>query len=102
MSKVKPIVVRNVGELARALRLSPSDAVELEIRSQINDKIIEGVRLSGLTHAQVAKAVGTSRSRLTAILNRDRSHVSTDLLLRILLGLGYRTKISFRRIRSAA
>lgn len=102
MNKLKPIIVRNVGELASALRLSPADAVDLEIRSQINDKIIDAVKRSGLTHAQVAKAARTSRSRLTAILNRDRSHVSTDLLLRILMALGYRTKMSFRRVRSAA
>ena len=102
MNNVKPIVVRSAGELASALRLSPADAVEMDIRGQINDKIIEAVKRSGLTHAQVAKTVGTSRSRLTALLNRDRSHVSTDLLLRILVALGYRTKVSFRRIQTAA
>jgi predicted XRE-type DNA-binding protein len=102
MNKLKPVVVRNANELAHALDLSPSDAVELEIRAQINDKIIDAVKKSGLTHAQVAKAAGTSRSRLTAILNRDRTHVSTDLMLRILAALGYRTRISFHRVRSVA
>lgn len=102
MNKIKPVIVRSAGELARALRLSPSDAVELEIRSQINDKIIDAVKRSGLTHAQVAKASGTSRSRLTALLNRDRAHVSTDLMLRILAALGYQTKMSFRQLSTAA
>lgn len=102
MNKPKPIVVRSAAELAGALRLSPSEAVELEVRSQLNDKIIEAVRKSGLTHAQVAKAARTSRTRLTAILNHDRTHVSTDLMLRILATLGYRTKISFHRVRHAA
>ena len=34
---LKPVIVRNAGELARALRLSRSVAAELEIRNQIND-----------------------------------------------------------------
>ena|SRR5688572_30735714 len=102
MKKLKGIVVRNASELARALRLSPTEAVEMEVRSQLNDKIIAAVTRSGLTHAQVAKAAGTSRSRLTAILNRDRTNVSTDLMLRILASLGYRTKMTFTRIRPAA
>jgi predicted XRE-type DNA-binding protein len=102
MSKAKPAVARNADELAHALGLSPADAAEMEIRSRINDKIIEAARKSGLTHAQLAKAARTSRSRLTAILNRNRTHVSTDLMLRVLAALGYRTKVSFRRIRVAA
>ena len=76
MKKVKAIVVRNASELARALNLEPSEAVEIEVRSQLNDKIIEAVARAGMTHAQVAKLAGTSRSRLTAILNRDRTNVS--------------------------
>ncbi|MBC8106834.1 MAG: XRE family transcriptional regulator [Anaerolineae bacterium] len=101
-AKVKPIIVRNTLELAKALGLSASDAVEMDVRSQLNDKIIAAVTKSGLTHAQVAKAAGTSRSRLTAILNRDRTNVSTDLMLRILASMGYRTKMTFTRIRPAA
>ena len=102
MSRAKPIVVRNAAELARALGLPPAEAVELEVRSRLNDKIIVAVRKSGLTHAQVASVARTSRSRLTAILNRDRTSVSTDLMLRILAALGYRTRMSFQRVRSAA
>jgi predicted XRE-type DNA-binding protein len=102
MNKTKAVVVRNARELARALDLSPLDAAEMEVRRQINDKIVEAVKRSGLTHAQVAKAAGTSRSRVTGILNRDRRHVSTDLMLRILAALGYETRMTFRRVRSAA
>jgi transcriptional regulator with XRE-family HTH domain len=102
MKKIKPVTVRNARELASALGLSPADAIELEIRSDINDKIIAAVKKSGLTHAQVAKAAGTSRTRLTAILNHDRTSVSTDLMLRILAALGYRTRLTFHPSRPAA
>ena len=43
-----------------------------------------------------------SRTRLTAILNRNTAHVSTELMLRMLAVLGYRAKITFVRARSAA
>ncbi len=65
--------------MAEALGLSPADAVEH----------------SGITHAQASAAADISRTRLTAILNGNTSHVSTDLMLRILAALGYRAKITF-------
>src|SRR5271170_811811 len=102
MNKPKTIVTRTPEQLAEALGLSPADAAEIVLRSQLNDKIIAVVKKGGLTHAQVAKAAQTSRTRLTAILNRNTAHVSTDLMLRILLALGYRARISFTRSHRAA
>ena len=100
--KRNSIVTRTAQDLAEVLGLSPLDAVELEVRTELNDRIIRIARRSGLTHAQVAKAAGTSRSRVTAILNRDTHDVSTDLLLRIAAALGYRARITLRRARRAA
>ena len=37
----------------------------------------------------------TSRTRVTAIMNRKTKNISTDLLLRVLYALGYTAKISF-------
>jgi predicted XRE-type DNA-binding protein len=102
MKKARVVVARDARELAAALGLSPSEGVEIEVRSQVNDKIVEAVEESGLTHAEVAKLARTSRARLTAILNRNTAHVSTDLMLRILAALGYRANITFRRTRQAA
>jgi predicted XRE-type DNA-binding protein len=95
--KSNGVVARNVIELADALGLSPADAVEIEVRSALNDKIVEIVKKLELTHVQVAKLAETSRTRVTAILNRNTQAVSTDLLLRILARLGYRAKISFSK-----
>lgn len=102
MKKAKPVIAKDAFSLARALRLSVADAVEMSVRRQLNDKIIDAVKRSGLSHVQVAKAARTSRTRLTAILNRNTSHVSTDLMFRILTVLGYRPKITFHRARPAA
>jgi predicted XRE-type DNA-binding protein len=84
MKKVKPVVARNSRELAAVLGLTPADGLEIEIRSDLNDKIIEVVRKRGLTHDQVARLAHTSRTRVTAILNRNTQDISTDLMLRCL------------------
>ena len=102
MKKRKSIITRTSTELAGALGLSPLDAAELEVRSALNDQIIKIVRRQRLTHAQVAKAARTSRSRATAILNRNTHEVSTDLLLRIVASLGYRARVTLHRARPAA
>jgi predicted XRE-type DNA-binding protein len=95
--KSKSVVAKNAFELADALGLTPADAVEIEVRSALNDKIVEIVKKLGLTHVQVSKLAETSRTRVTAILNRNTQEVSTDLLLRILARLGYRARISFSK-----
>lgn len=96
MKKSKAIVTRTAAELAKALGLTPADGLEIEIRSDLNDKIIEVVEKKGLTHAQVAKLAGTSRTRVTAIMNRNTFETSTDLMLRILAALGVQAKLQFR------
>jgi predicted XRE-type DNA-binding protein len=102
MKRHKSIITHTAEELAAVLGLSSLDAVEIEVRSELNDRIIQIVRRSGLTHAQVAKAAKTSRTRITAILNRSTHDVSTDLLLRIVGALGYRARITLRRSKAAA
>ena len=97
MKTPKSLVAKSVKDLAQILALSPAAGAEIELRSELNDKVIEIVRRTGLTHDQVAKLARTSRSRVTAILNRNTKDVSTDLLLRIIISLGYRAKITFSR-----
>lgn len=97
MKKVKPIVARNARELAKALGLTPAAGLEIEIRSDLNDKIIEVVNKRELTHSQVAKLARTSRTRITAILNRNTQDISTDLMLRVIASLGVQAKLQFRK-----
>ena len=55
-----------------------------------------------ITHAEIAKRAGTSRTRVTAIMNDDLEHVSSDLLIRILASLGYRVRVSVVKTDAAA
>ena len=96
MKKVRPVVARNARELAKVLGLSPANGMEIEFRSDLNDKIIEVVSKKGLTHSDVARLAHTSRTRVTAILNRNTHDISTDLMLRVLASLGVQAKLQFK------
>jgi predicted XRE-type DNA-binding protein len=97
MKNPKIIATKNATQLAEVLGLPPADGADMQLRSDLNDKIIATVQKAGLTHTQVAKLAHTSRSRITALLNRNTKDISTDLMLRVMAGLGYRAKISFSR-----
>lgn len=102
MPRLKPVVASTPEELAAALGLSPADAKEWQVQHVLVKRLKEIARRKGITHADIAKRAGTLRSRVTAILNDDLDHVSSDLLIRILGSLGYRVKVSVVRSDSAA
>lgn len=93
--KVNSIRANNGRDLAQLLNLSKEDSVAMELRVAVLKKIISEIGKQELTHAQAAELTGTSRSRMTAILNGAIQDVSTDLLLRVLAALGIRARISF-------
>ena len=97
MKKSKAVIAKTPAELAKALGLTPADGAEIELRSSLNSKIAEIVARKRLTHNQVAKLARTSRTRVTAIMNRNTKDISTDLLLRVLYALGYTARITFQR-----
>jgi predicted XRE-type DNA-binding protein len=97
MRKSKAVVAKTSVGLAKALGLTPADGAEIALRSNLNSKIVEVVGRKRLTHNQVAKLARTSRTRVTAIMNRNTKDISTDLLLRVLYALGYTARITFQR-----
>ncbi|HEY1204813.1 MAG: XRE family transcriptional regulator [Bryobacteraceae bacterium] len=102
MHKLRPIVARTPEELASALGLSGLAAKEWQVQWVLLKRLKEIARQRKITHAEIAKRAGTSRTRVTAILNDDLEHVSSDLLIRILASLGYRVKVSVVRADTAA
>jgi predicted XRE-type DNA-binding protein len=102
MNRLKPIVARTPEELAGALGLPGVAAKEWRVQHILLKRLKEIARQQKVTHAEIAKRAGTSRTRVTAILNDDLQHVSSDLLIRILASLGYRVKVSVVRADTAA
>jgi len=95
--KTYPIITRDAYQLAKALGLKPAEGAAIQLRSELNSKLIKLVTQKKLTHAQVARLARTSRTRITAIMNRNTIDVSTDLLLRVLHALGYTATVKFHR-----
>jgi predicted XRE-type DNA-binding protein len=102
MNRLKPVIARTPEELAGALGLPAIAAKEWQVQHVLVKRLKEVARRHKITHAEIAKRAGTSRTRVTAILNDDIQHVSTDLLIRILASLGYRVKVSVVRSDTAA
>lgn len=84
-------------QLASALDLDQSHAVEWEIRYSITKKIIEIVEKNQLTVSEVAKKAGTSRARITKILKGESLGISLDVLVKIVASLGQTMKINFKK-----
>ena len=102
MPRLKPIIASTPEELAAALGLSGSEAKEWQVQHVLLKRLQDVVRRENITHAEIAKRAATSRTRVTAILNGDLEHVSSDLLIRILASLGYRVRVSVVRSKSGA
>lgn len=102
MRRLKPIVATTQEDLAGALGLSAVAAKEWQFQHALLKRLQEIVRRQKITHAGVARRAGTARTRVTAILNDDLEHVSSDLLIRILGSLGFRVRVSVVRSDRAA
>jgi predicted XRE-type DNA-binding protein len=102
MPRMKPIVATTPEELAGALGLPAVAVKEWQVQHVLLKRLKAIVRRQQITHAEIARRAGTSRTRVTAILNDDLEHVSSDLLIRILASLGYRVRVSVVRSDSAA
>ena len=95
----KNVTVRTAEELGRVLGLSMADTAEIEFRSELIVALSKIIQAGRLTHADIAKGAGTSRTRVTAIANGNTHGVSTDVLIRVLAATGYRAEV---RVKKAA
>ena len=102
MPKLKPIVAATPEALAGALGLSSTESREWQVQHALLTRLKDIARRQKFTHAEIARRSATSRTRVTAILNDNLEHVSTDLLIRILASLGYKVKVSVVKTRTAA
>jgi len=93
----KLIKVRTAAEFGHALGLSASDTAEMKFRSDLTVSLTKIIQAGQLTHADIAKRAGTSRTRVTAIANGNTQGVSTDVLIRVLAVIGHQTEIRVKK-----
>lgn len=80
-----------VGSAADFLGLSDEEAVYVELKLKLANRLKETRRKSHLTQTQLAKKIDSSQSRVAKMETGDRS-VSLDLLIKSLLALGVTSK----------
>lgn len=93
----KLVTVRTAEDLGHALGLSRADTAEMEFRSALTVSLAKIIQSGRLTHAEIATRAGTSRTRVTAIANRNTRGVSTDVLIRVLAATGYRAEVRVKK-----
>jgi predicted XRE-type DNA-binding protein len=100
MAKItnRVITVRTADELGEALGLSFADSLEIEFRSDITVALVRVIQKGRLTHGDIAKRAGTSRTRITAIANGNTKGISTDVLIRVLAATGHRAKVKVLKV----
>jgi predicted XRE-type DNA-binding protein len=93
----KPVRAKTAEDLGGALGLSAAETGEMEFRSELTCELIRIIHEGTLTHAEIAKKAGTSRTRVTAIANGNTQGISTDLLIRVLSATGHKVELRVRK-----
>ena len=79
---------KNLKELTQLLGLPKTEAAKIEMRTSLVVGIRRIVEKKGWTHAEAAKRAGVGRTVVTAVMNGNTTHVSTDRLIDIAQNLG--------------
>lgn len=82
-------------QLAKDLGLPETHAYMWELKATLYRKSAELIKESDLTHEQIAKKVGTSRSRINRISRFGEMNVSIEMLLTIIVVLEGMPSIKF-------
>ncbi len=71
-------------QLAEDLGLSEIDAYMMELKANLYKKSADLIKASNKTHEEIAKSIGTSRSRISRIANNGENNVSIELLIKLI------------------
>ena len=77
-------ISKEAKRLAEDLGLSEVDAYLMELKANLYAKSSKLIKSSKLTHDQIAKQIGTSRSRINRIANHGENNVSIELLIKLI------------------
>jgi predicted XRE-type DNA-binding protein len=77
-------ISKEAKRMAEDLGLSEVDAYIMDLKAKLYTKSSQLIKASKLTHEQIAKQIGTSRSRVNRIANKGENNVSIELLLKLI------------------
>jgi transcriptional regulator with XRE-family HTH domain len=76
-------ISKEAKQLAKDLNLSEIDAYLMDFKSKLYIRAAKLIKSAEITHEQLAKALGTSRARITRLSNMGEASVSLELLIKI-------------------
>ena len=77
-------ISKEAKKLAKELGLSEVDAYMMELKGKLYSKCSSLIKSSKLSHEEIAKKIGTSRSRVNRISNMGENNVSIEILIKLL------------------
>jgi predicted XRE-type DNA-binding protein len=77
-------ISKEAKKLAADLGLSDVDAFIMEFKANLYIRSARLIKNSKLTHGEIAKLIGTSRSRINRIANHGENNVSIELLIKLI------------------
>ena len=86
---------KNTKQLAKDLGLSEIDAYIMDLKSSLYRKSADLINSSNKTHEEIAKSIGTSRSRISRIANFGENNISIELLIKLITILEGKPFIKF-------
>ena len=94
--KIKTLSKKAGRFYAQELGFHPIVDQEVKIKNLTNEKIIQFMKQTDLTHRQLGWMMRASRPKITRVLNKNLKGVTLDFLLRILSTLGIQITINFK------
>ncbi len=86
------VTARNPAEIAKALGLSPADAIMMEYKSELSSLAVRSFANSVLSVSEVVERSGVARSKVSAIKNGALIGISIDLFLKVIAAIGVKVK----------
>lgn len=84
---------KNIKELAKLLRVPKAEAAKIEMRTSLAIAIRRVIEKKDLTHLEASKKTGMGRTVITAIMNGNTTHISTERLIDIAQSLGLKVTL---------
>lgn len=83
--------------LSRKLKISKSRSLEAVIKADLISAVLKSAEEQDLTHVEISKRSGLSRSAVTGILSGSLQKVTLDRILRLIEAVGLTVETRVRK-----
>ena len=74
-------------QLSKILKIDPSRSLEARIKAKLISAVLSEVKRTNITHVELSRRSGLSRSAVSGILGGSLQKVTLDRILRLLQGV---------------